>query len=313
MKEFDFYNPAVHKGELPVRVLSHNWINWFENITPNFKEEAKGEIDFRNLKAGLIYHFDKSQITECAYINPNHQIELYENYNQFLWCICYSLLVLFDKGIQEPILCKNYTGKLDFNNPYIRNSINIFNNGFDLLNTYKDRQFYQFPNPEKYNKYDKYYIEKVNAIFCAAMVFILLHEYAHQFLGHLDNNYKSEEPQNDEYACDEYAIDKMSSKLSTKESSTYKFGIIAAISSLIIYDKSLEGGEMHPDIDERLEMAMNKMKIEDIHYLWGVASLTYKLWGIKYNKDIEMPPVFNNYKHLFEYIQVKIRELKNSF
>lgn len=312
MRPYDFYNPATHKGDLPVRVLPYNFLDWFENITPDFKDESKGEIDFNGFKAGIQYHIDRTKITECACINSSRQIELYENFNQYLWCICYSLFVLFDEGIQKPMLAGQYTGKFDFENPFIRRGVDLFNNGFDLLHTYKDWQFFQLPNPEKYNEYEKYYIERTNGMFTAAMTFILLHEFAHQYLGHFDYCTTSDELKKDEYAADDFAIDKISYNFSSDRGATFKSGIVAGICSLIFRDKSLSGGDTHPDTDERLKVAMGKLQLKELDNLWGIASLTFRLWAIKYNIELELPPIVDSYKHLFELTLEKIGEIKNN-
>ena len=311
MEEFDFYNPAIHKGELPVRVLPYNFLDWFENITPNFKEEAKNEIDFNGLKAGISYHINRSHIIECACINADRRIELYENFNQYLWCICYSLIVLFDESMQKPMLAKKNTGKFDFENPKVSKAIDVFNNGFDLLITYKDLQFFKLPNPEKYNEYDKFYIERTNGVYTAAMTFILLHEFAHNYYGHLDYQ-TSKDSKKDEFNADAYAIKKISHNFSSERGATYKFGIVAGISSLIILDKSLSGSDTHPDTDERLKVALEKMLLDDFDNLWGVASLTYILWSLKYNIELNLPLIIDSYKDLFELILEKIEEMKQS-
>ncbi len=310
MKQYDFYDPMIHKGNLPIRVLPFNFLDWFENITPDFKEEVKGEIDFNGLQAGIQYHINRTKITEVACINSSKQIELYENFNQYLWCICYSLFVVFDESIQKPILENRYTGKFDIENPYVKQAIAVFNNGFDLLHTYKDWQFFQLPNPEKYNEHEKYYVEKTNGIYTAAMTFILLHEFAHQYLGHLEYNpTSSEESKTDENNADDYAIDKIAQNFSSERGTTYKCGIIAGISSLILLDKSLSGGDTHPDTDDRLKNAIEKMQLEDLDNLWGIASLTFRLWALKYDIDIECPQIVDSYKELFTMTLEKVNEI----
>jgi len=311
MQQYDSYNPASHRGELPVRVLSYNFLEWFENITPDFKDEFKGEVDFNGLKAGIKYHINRSKITECACINSSRHIELYENFNQYLWCISYSLFVLFDEAIQKPMLAGQYTGRFDFENPFVRKAVDVFNNGFDLLQSYKDWQFFQLPNPEKYNEYERYYVEKANGIYTGAMTFILLHEFAHQYFGHLDYVPTSVESKEDEFAADDYAIDKISYNFSSIRGATLKFGVVAGISSLIMLDKSLSGGDTHPDTDMRLMVAMNKLQLSEIDNLWGVGSLTLKLWAMKYNLEIVYPPSMESYKELFELTIKKVGELKN--
>jgi len=313
MIQYDFYNPMTHKGDLPVRVLKFNFLDWFKNITPDFKEDVKTEIYYNGFKAGIQYHTNRTKITEIAHINSSKQIELYENFNQYLWCICYSLVVVFDESIQKPIIEKKYTGKFDLENPFVKQAIAVLNNGFDLLQTYKDWQFSQLPNPEKYNEYDKYYIEKTNGIYTAAMTFILLHEFGHQYYEHLTYYPENaEEFKTEEYKADEYAIDKISQNFSSERGITFKCGIIAGISSLILLDESLSGGDTHPDTDERLKKAIEKIKLEDIDNLWGIASLTFRFWAIKYNVEIEYPQTVESYKELFTITLDKIKEIKNN-
>lgn len=314
MIKYDFYNPMMHTGDLPVRVLAFNFLDWFENITPDFKEEAQNEITFNGLKKDIQYHINRTKITEVACISPSKHIELYENFNQYLWCICYSLLVIFDESVHRPFIENKYTGQFDLENPFVKRAITVLNNGFDLLHTYKDWQFFQLPNPEKYNEYDKFYIEKTNAIYAAAMTFILLHEYAHQYLGHLEYEPTSaEESKMEEYKADDYAIDKISYNFTSQRGATFKFGIIAGISSLILLGRSLSGGNTHPDIDDRLKKAIEKMSLNELDNLWGVASLAFRFWAIKYNIDyIEYPQSIDSYKELFTITLNKINDIKNT-
>ena len=106
MRKYDNYNPATHNGYLPIRTLQHNLIDWFENVTPDFLQEIFYETEFNGLQKGIGYKIERQPITESSEITPQRKIWLYENYNQFLWTVSYSLIVLFDEGIQIPILSR---------------------------------------------------------------------------------------------------------------------------------------------------------------------------------------------------------------
>src|SRR5690606_10847679 len=111
---------------------------------------------------------------------------LFENYNQFLWACAYSFLVIFDEGVQKPTLAGTFMGNfLDTSNPYINKALELFRAGLSLFESYREEVFYRLPNPEKYNDYDKFYIERASGIYTAAMTFILLHEFGHQYYGHV--------------------------------------------------------------------------------------------------------------------------------
>ena len=308
--DYNFYNAMTHQGNLPVRVLPYNFIDWFVNITPDFEQDAKSEIDYNGLKAGLAYHIDNSPISNIACINTNKQIELYENYNQYLWSISYALTVLFDESIHKPISAGTYTGKFDLNNPFVSNAIALFDNGFGLLTKYSDSVFFNLPNPEKYNDNDKFYVENTNGIFTAAMTFILLHEFGHQFYGHLDYNPTSEESKKEEYTADDFAIEKIAYNFNTDRATTLKIGIVTTLCSFIFLDKSLSGGDYHPDIDERLTTAMEKLELTELDNIWGIASLAFRLWANHYKVELELPPIVDTYKELYYLTVAKVKELK---
>lgn len=306
--EYNFYNQEIHKGELPVRVLPYNYIDWFQNVAPDFLEELKSEIEHNDLNPGLKYYVNREKITETAGISSTSEIELNENFNQYLWCICYSLLVMFVEGIEKPMHAGTYNGLFDGTNPFVQCANSVFNAGFDLLSTYKDKEFFELPNPEKYDEVDKGYIEMANGIFTAAMTFVLLHEYAHHLYGHTKFPSTSEESIKEEFAADEFAIDKIAHNFSADTAHVYKFGIIAGISSLIIMDKSLSGGDTHPDNDIRLKVAIEKMNLEDLDLLWGIASLTFTFWSTKHNIKLDLPPIVDNFKHLFDLTLESVRK-----
>jgi hypothetical protein len=310
METFDFYNPKIHKGNLPVRVLPYNFIDWFENVTPNFKEETKAEIDYNGLKAGLIYHINNSPITEIACINGDRKIELNENYNQYLWSICYALFIIFDESIHKPITAGTYTGNLDLSNPYVKKANDLFNSAMGLLKLYQDKVFFSLPNPEKYNNTDQYYIERTNGIYSAAMTFILLHEFGHQFYGHLDYSPTNDESKKDEYLADDFAIDKISYNFNSTKGTTFKFGIIATLCSFIFLDNSLSGGDSHPDIDARLTNAMEKLELDELDNMWGFASLAFRIWANHYKIELDLPLEVDNYKQLYYLTITEVRKIK---
>jgi len=277
MRKFDTYNPLHHKGYLPVRVLNFNYMDWFLYITPDFKSEFDYEVISNNLEQSIKLHLERKPITDVAQIDKKSGIEVFENFNQFLWCCSYAMFVVFDEGIQKPSLNGVYKGELEMNNPFVRRALELFNRSISLFETYSDSIFYNLPNPEKYNEFEQFYIERTNGIYTSAMVFILLHEFGHQYYGHLDYYPNDTESKTDEFTADDFAFDKMKTHFGTERETTYKFGIIVGISCLIFLDKTLKGGDRHPDPDQRLVKLMEQMDLHDLDNLWGVASLAFKL------------------------------------
>ena len=52
---YNFYKPEIHKGNLPVRVLVYDVLDWHENISPDIKDEFKGEF-FNGHKQAIKYN-----------------------------------------------------------------------------------------------------------------------------------------------------------------------------------------------------------------------------------------------------------------
>jgi hypothetical protein len=312
MKTFDFYNPITHHGILPVRVLQHNIIDWFENTSPDLLEDMIGEYKYNELQNAIEYRIERNPITDVCEISEQKQFILYENYNQFLWSTCYSIIVLFDEAIQIPTLLGNYNGKIDYDNVLIRRAVATFKEGFSLFRFYNDSPFFALPNPEKYSEYEQKYIEKASGVFLAAMTYILVHEFGHQYFGHLNVQATPDERRKDEFVVDDFAYDKISTRFDSEYGSTYKLGLLTALTSLYFLDEKLTGGDYHPDPDSRLIRQLNKMGLSDRDNLWGVASLSFRLWTIVYNQKIDFSSNVNNYKELFEITLDIMKEVKHT-
>lgn len=303
--KYDTYNSESHIGELPVRVLQYNYLDSFITITPDFIEAFEGEI-FNNLSGTLAYKVDKEKITCAAKIREyksEQKIFIYERYNQFLWNICYSSIVTCEEVVNKK--CKK--------NKFIDEAAELFQYSMDLLSKYRDWDDYSLPNPEKYNENRKNYIEACNNVFIEAMVFILLHEFAHQFYGHNDDDYCTSDTnklKKMELYADDYAYDKMSTRFGTNLQTTSQMGIAIALASLILLDESLKGGPEHPDPDYRLKRIIEKMNLDQRDGIWFIASLPFILWSYYYKVDIGMPLPGQDAKIFFYTLLEKIKSLK---
>ncbi len=184
-----FFNQQNHQGFLPIRVLQFNIIYWLETVSPIFFTKMKEEIIKKGLEPGIKYNIDRNPIIHAARlnaanINAKRQINIYETFNSYLWCISYSLLVAFDEVMQKPHLNGKYSGALDLNNSHVKAAIDVFNYGLSLKKSYSDWD-YSIPNPEKFDCKYSFYIEKANSVFVSAMFFILSHEIGHSYYNHV--------------------------------------------------------------------------------------------------------------------------------
>ncbi len=308
--EIDQYNADNHMGKLPVRVLSFTYVEWFLKIYPSFIEEFETEVQLFALKDYITYTIDEKKIESVAELTPNKNITIFETYNQFLWNINYSLIVVYDEGFHKPSINKTFQGNIIPNN-LIDEAITLFFYAMSLISEYSKWPNYNLPNPEKYSHKRKQYIENCNGSFVASMTFILLHEFAHQYYGHIDSYPKSNnESKQLELDADDFAFDYMSKQFAGPKGKTMQLGIITGLASLVLLDSSLRGGSEHPDPDFRLKRMIEKMELSDIDNIWGIASFAFILWGKYYSKVISLPKILEDSKTLFYKIIDKMSFLK---
>lgn len=310
--DIDQYDPHRDEGILPVRVLTYTYVEWFLKIYPSFIHEFNGEVQLNGLKDYITYEIDEKRIESVAELTPNKNIKIFETYNQFLWSISYSLIVFCDEVFLKASTGGAFKGNL-VSNELTKDAMDLFLYAMSLTAEYQKFPSYNLPNPEKYFYNTQEYVEKCNGSFVASMTFILLHEYAHQYLGHIDCSPQSKtESKKRELDADFFAFDGMSTQFDTAKCRTIKLGIIIGLASLILLDSSLRGGDEHPDPDLRLKTIIEKMGLGDTDNFWVIASLAFILWGTYYNKKISFPPVVNDAKTLFNRIIDEIGFLKFS-
>ncbi|WP_299707494.1 phage exclusion protein Lit family protein [uncultured Pontibacter sp.] len=312
------YNPSGHKGNQPVRVLSLNVTEWFENTYPQFKEDIlEKAIKEKGLYEEIRLIEREEKIGDPAFVGSYKVISIEESFLSYLWSLSYSLVVLFDENIHKPQTIENYT--LDSKAQHLINeALKLFDYGFSLMYNfnYWDKNL---PNPEEFDPAANEYIEKANGVYLNAVNYVLLHELAHVDLGHIDNDILNSEKgiktpeseiKQDEYHADKYAFERImqgSDYLTNKH--TVSVGIIAGICSFIFFSAEMGGGD-HPDPDERLKIALESLDLEEEDNLWGMACLAFKLWSIKHKIDLGWPVKVDTYRDLFYLTLTRIEALK---
>jgi hypothetical protein len=207
--------------------------------------------------------------------------------------------VVFDETIQKPHMRGNYTGKIDASNPYVREALALFDYGLSLRNAYSDWDR-SLPNPEEFACKNAYYVERTNGIFVSAMNFILYHEVAHNYYGHFTYTPPtSAQSKKEEFDADNFALDYILSCGDKKIQQTLKYGTVVALCSILLLDSQLNGGYYHPDSDDRIKNALEKLDLKDLDLQWGIASLAFRLWGNHFGITYSLPPTHMNYKELF--------------
>ncbi|WP_452227602.1 phage exclusion protein Lit family protein [Lacinutrix sp. MEBiC02404] len=312
-----YYNPDSHQGDMPIRVLQHNILSWLETSSPDFFKTIKKEIENNGLEKGIKYNIDKKHIIHtsrlnAASINSKRQISIYETFNSYLWCVCYSLLVTFDEVIQKPHLRGNYTGEIDLTNKQIKAAKDVFDYGMSLKDSYS-KWDYSLPNPESYDCKYSHNIEKANSLFVSAMYFIISHEIGHSYFNHVTYvPATASQSLQEELDADNFAIKQVMSCKDKKLIPSLKYGATVGMCALLFLNPKLYNNGSYPDADNRIRNVMEKLDLNDLDLQWGMASLAFRLWGNHFKIDFSLPKTSENYSEMFYEVLRQMNEIKKN-
>jgi hypothetical protein len=312
----NYFNHATHIGNQPVRVLKWNVAHALEYVHPDFPTEFHTVLERHGLKPCIAYDYSEHAILDpgspdqlVPFVDQNKQITIQETFLSMVWAMCYSHLALFEEQNSKPILNRIYGHNHAIDQRAIQNAVNIYRYGVSLVRNYTPWDKTNLPNPEEYDSADLY-IEKANSVFVLAMVFILCHEFAHIDRGHLDNYIPKADRPLAESEADERAVQIMlrgATDLSKKVN--FAAGMVLGFCSLLTLQSEL-ASNTHPHLAQRIEGVLRAQKLDDISPLWGIATMSFKLWDELHNKTnprIQWPQGAETFKELFYHIVNQLR------
>jgi hypothetical protein len=319
IRNMDTTKPFVNKladshiGLLPVRVLQHNLIWHFENMNEEFLELSKRVITQLKLDRGISYNFEERPARSPHVLFNKIFIE--EPFLAYVWCVSYSLTVLYGEVIVKLSLNdyhKNHDEVID--RDLAIGAYSLWEYAVSLLGNYSDWNK-KLPNPEQFDPNLEELISKVNGLYLVAMKFILAHELAHLELEH--NKKEPDDSKIEEAAfskllekeADERAMNLVLAGSNDESRTSIKMGILLGLCSLVFTNMSIKGIS-HPDTDDRIAAIIDVFNPGDTDPMWGVATLTYKLWDKQYNKGLVWQNGLESPKALYYSIKVQIEKLK---
>lgn len=311
--------PQNSQGTQPIKVLENYLINFFENTNKIFLSKLKNDIKNSDFKPGIKYTNEeiKIDVNNIAYINSNKQIHIQETFLSYLWIICYCLITIFDEYVMLPRSNKHIMS----DQLKLAKKFEFLKYGISLSERFSTWDIEKYPNPQKYLKEDKLYIEKTNSVFLHATNFVLCHEYSHFSLGHTDRTIdlmssgkeiSDEENKIAESDADFNAIEIMLVNPKTKKiKKNIQYGIVAGLCSLIFLS-SLNTSKSYPTPEIRLKTILEKMNLKDEDLHWGLASLALRFWSDNKKIRLTLPPIMNTFKDCFYLIVRQIETAKNN-
>ena len=292
----------------PVNVLMENVLQTFLKL--NDPTDFQQALE-RGLNNKIVMYLTDGPITSVAEISSTNQIKLYDNFCQFYWCLCYSSLVMYDKGIIEKLIENNFQGMIEMSELELRTAYDVFQAGVGLLYDENKSEiaaratFFDLPNP--YGNINDY-VEKANAVYCYGMSFILYHEYSHFIYEHSIAGSQEEEE-----VADASAFWTIITTVPTNEEITATIGVITALCALVFLDGTMKGDEAHPDGDLRIVEILENIDTEYDHYR-GIATMCFKMWAFHYgyNNDFPNAEEVDSWGEYLDYILNYFHDIKQN-
>lgn len=286
----------------PITVLWGNIVHTFENI-----DEASLQMHIDATSKGVLaksiaYDDEKSKIRTPFADLESREINLQETYLSHLWAFIYAILVLYEEGIQKPLMNNTFDGNLRFDSPLLRRARELFDWSISLAEMHSDWDE-NLPNPRTHkNEEERFYAEKVNGLFQSAVAYLMFHEFAHLTQGHeslflgiptdkIDATLIAERIQIENEA-DQFAFNMLVKDNDTNTQRWHKgIPVILVMCSAILITKKPQGLKQkeHPDLDNRLLSVINNLNLgteESEFYCIYLCIFAIRLYFKKHNIDM---------------------------
>jgi len=192
---------------------------------------------------------------------------------ELLWSFTYAWLVIYERGIQKPLIEGTWTGTVDASDPVLQRALQLRNWSVSLQ-TQCTPWPQKLPSPCHYAcEIEQWYGERANLIFQQAAAFLLGHEFAHAVGRHLDFA-PTNAPDCDAIEAEQDAdTAAFSSLVQSTDDETEKLSKSWAILSALLSSMYL-GMEMrksfvqkrHPPLHIRLSNFMQMLNFENENY-----------------------------------------------
>jgi len=314
---------SAHAGNQPIRVLQHNITFQFETTNPTFIELTKTVIKEKGLQPGIGYHINDKAILEkvdghvqTPYVNSNGKIFVHETFLSYVWCVCYSMLVLYEEAIAK--VSQNQVSKTllhEIDSVKIDTAQKLFDYAKSLITSFTPWDKGSLPNPEEYSTDDVFFIERANGLFIYAMNFILCHEFAHIELNHTELIKQGQNSKSDilkfEKEADLRAMELVLNGTTNKTKLSAEIGVLMGLCSLLFFKQKSET-TTHPATDDRMDKLIEQSNASNPDPHWGIATLAFKLWDNQFMKNFTWPKEVHDLKELYELIREEIKKEKGS-
>jgi len=302
-----------HVGLQPISVLKHNLIARLEERSEELIRLLQIESKLGNNIQYVSYNLPLVD-RQTPYINDKGTIHIHETFLSYLWIISFTMFVLYEEGVAIPDQIKRgYKTHKNQDRALMNLTEELFDYAKSLVKNFSKWDINYFPNPEFYDRDtdEGFYIERNNDLYVEAMNFILFHEIAHAELEHINKkisqNLSNESLKILELEADSRAINLLLENY--KSLNATHLAIIIGLASIIFSGKSLVGGGEHPDIDKRIENALEIIQPTDDSPVWAFLVLFLKLWDKQFSHNFIENSHYDSFKDFYYELIQQARKL----
>lgn len=308
--EINHFDPKIHKGDQPIRVLRNILLHMFVNYSGDVKYELlvlmwkgrlNGKMDFQ---IGNEPIFNPSRRPLTPYVDKKRTLQLHETFLSYVWCICYSNYTLLNQWISFPnVNCTVGYLKYKIDPEIISKALDLFQYSVSLVRVFSVWDKDQLPNPEKYLAENRDYVEQSNILYVEALKFILFHENTHikEHIHYIDLGIKLETHHfvAIEWEADNKALDlTMAGVENDSHKMLAEFGIILGVLSMFYLSPNTRATH-HPNKEDRLTNVLEKLNLDKDSDNWALACLGLEMWNRQFGFNYSWTNVNTNYKDLY--------------
>jgi hypothetical protein len=313
------YVEGIYPGTQPIRVTNPIMIYLFQRTNPEFFNEILSGNSSGD-KLDIIFGEEPIKKDDESYRTPrlnlkSKKIELHETFLSYVWCITYSIFVTHCETVDYPTINKR-VGYLKY--PITKVNIDSANALFDyakyIIVDFIPWDKNKLPNPEFYSSenLNKHYVQQTDCFYTSAISFMLCHEYTHakKHADKIDYNTTIAKRLDYEKEADADAVDMMMKGIDPINQLAVENGIIFALLSMFFFRSSTKGIK-HPDNEDRLVAAIEKLDLHDNPYAWEISCVGLRMWDEQWKLNLNWRDEIDSYKHLFYDIINQIKERTN--
>lgn len=302
-----------HTGIQPVRVLKHNLTTRLLERNEDFIKLLQTSSHLSDRIAYVCYELPLIN-KQTPRVDEDGMIYIHETYLSYLWIISFSMFVLYEEGMAIPDQIKRgIPPHKDQNIELIQLTEELFDYAKSLVRAYSKWDTDYFPNPEIFdeNTDEGFYILRASNLFVEATNFILFHEIAHAELEHIkkrdENNLKGDSVKALEIEADSRAISLLLENC--REPRVSYLAVVVGLASMIFMSQDLSGGNDHPDVDVRIENALDLINPDDDSPVWAFLVLFLKLWDEQFSYNFVANTHYKNFKDLYYEILEQAKQI----